>query len=112
MLLLMTLSCSKHAVSPTIFVHSMSLSTSYERKNNIEVFVIFHHQNMPISVVIRSMRALTASRHSPELGEFWLPRDDVRGGCGPVGGLPPFRGLPGGRVSVLFCLIVEEMSEN
>lgn len=35
----------------------------------------------------------------PELGEFWLPRDDVRGGCGPVGGLPPFRGLPGGRVS-------------
>lgn len=40
------------------------------------------------------------TRHSPELGEFWLPRDDVRGGCGPVGGLPPFRGLPGGRVSV------------
>lgn len=37
----------------------------------------------------------------PELGEFWLPRDDVRGGCGPVGGLPLFRGLPGGRVSVM-----------
>lgn len=36
----------------------------------------------------------------PELGEFWLPRDEVRGGCGPVGGLP-FRGLPGGRVSVM-----------
>lgn len=39
-------------------------------------------------------------RSSPELGEFWLPRDDVRGGCGPPGGLP-FRGLPGGSVSVI-----------
>lgn len=38
------------------------------------------------------------SWHLPELGEFWLPRDDVRGGCGPVGGLP-FLGLPGGNVS-------------
>lgn len=36
----------------------------------------------------------------PELGEFWLPRDEVRGGWGPVGGLP-FRGLPGGNVSVI-----------
>lgn len=35
----------------------------------------------------------------PELGEFWLPRDDVRGGWGPDGGLP--RGLPGGKVSVI-----------
>lgn len=42
----------------------------------------------------------SASFHCiPELGEFWLPRDDVRGGCGPVGGLPLFRGLPGGKVS-------------
>lgn len=38
------------------------------------------------------------ARFLPELGEFWLPRDDVRGGWGPVGGLP-FRGLPGGNVS-------------
>lgn len=40
------------------------------------------------------------SLNLPELGEFWLPRDDVRGGCGPVGGLP-LRGLPGGKVSVI-----------
>lgn len=25
----------------------------------------------------------------------------MRGGCGPVGGLPPFLGLPGGKVSVI-----------
>lgn len=37
----------------------------------------------------------------PELfGECWLPRDDVRGGGGP-GGLGPFLGLPGGKVSVI-----------
>lgn len=35
----------------------------------------------------------------PELGEFWLPREEVRGGWGPVGGLP-FLGLPG-NVSVI-----------
>lgn len=37
----------------------------------------------------------------PELfGECWLPRDAVRGGGGP-GGDEPFRGLPGGSVSVI-----------
>lgn len=37
----------------------------------------------------------------PELfGECWFPRDAVRGGGGP-GGDAPFRGLPGGSVSVI-----------
>lgn len=45
-------------------------------------------------------QAAEKSTKLPELGEFWLPRDEVRGGCGPVGGLP-FLGLPGGNVSVI-----------
>lgn len=37
----------------------------------------------------------------PELlGECWLPLDAVLGGGGP-GGLGPFRGLPGGKISVI-----------
>lgn len=52
-----------------------------------------------------------ASCQLPELGEFWLPRDEVRGGWGPVGGLP-FRGLPGGKVSVMdIKLAIEVFNE-
>lgn len=53
--------------------------------------------------VERKVRRLQKSSNwiVPELfGECWLPRDAVRGGGGP-GGDEPFRGLPGGRVSVM-----------
>lgn len=59
--------------------------------------------SVDVTVVLDTCREPDDRRplEDPELlGECWEPRDAVRGGGGP-GGLGPFRGLPGGSVSVM-----------
>lgn len=59
--------------------------------------------SVDVTVVLDTCREPDDRRplEDPELlGECCEPREAVRGGGGP-GGLGPFRGLPGGRVSVM-----------